>query len=374
MAAASTLWGLPVSITMHTMEDGTDGSSAFTQILSPKKRADPSSQTYAQNGSFTSNSPASIGERTLMHLMNLLEQRHGSNRDSMASAADSGTRAPSMAETIQMNEFAAELMILECLGIILHPSNIEDFEGPWPAFPDSVICSQKAIAATLKKVALVHELRKAKLLDSVSDSDANDRELFDQRSPEHELVLLPELKSMLEKVDLFELSRNKKSSKALHRYVQSARWNIDNLEMRSRSQSESQEQAHNSTRNSALKSSGKLSLVFRILHKFVSEISLFLDDLNDHGGSLISGAADGSISGGAPTLNTLFQPGRAREGDVKLFDHIFLCRDKMDHPTNSIPNNAKLLQAISSKRRHQTGTAWRVNFFLRLLEVKNRID
>jgi hypothetical protein len=323
VAASSLLWSLPLSLNLPTTKGKGDaaGGSAITQILTPKKERDSSAQMHnALEAAPSSLSPAQIGERTLLHLMKLLEQRHSSNRNSVASAADSGTRAPSMAETIQMNEYATELMILECLAILLHSSNIEDFEGPWPSYPDSVMCSQKAIAATLKKILLKHELKRARLSDNSS-------------SKQHELVLLPEVKIMLEKVDLFELSHNKKSSTALHRYVNSARWDIDGLDKRSRSPPSAQQAAALAagfdSQTSTQDQQDGLGVVFRVLHKFVSEVSMLIDDLNDHGASSMSGAADGSLSGGAPTKGIQFRPGPALDTESKPFDHIYLCCDAM---------------------------------------------
>ena len=314
VAASETLWKLPVN--HKEISEYMQGESSIAKILSPKKRSRKSKDSEISSVTTQSQSHAEIGERTMLSLLEILDQRHGNNRLSVASAADSGTKAPSMAETIQMNEYSIEIMVLECLGIILHPSNLEDFEGPWPAYPESVNLAQKAIIATLKKILLTHQLQKL-----TDNSDTGHK--LNAKSAD-DLVLLPEIKRQLQQVDLFQLSRNKKSSSALHRYSSSAKW------IQFHKHYKDIPSSYLSHSSSSASDSKKPCDVFILLHKFIGEVSAFLNDIND----MNSKVSHARLRGGAPSASKIFQPGPSYNDDA-TFDHIYVCRDKQLSNENS---------------------------------------
>ena len=238
--------------------------------------------------------------------------------------ADSGTKAPSMEETIRRDEYASELMVLETLSIILY-GRVE-FDGPWPGYPESAEKSQRTVYATLRKMELEKKLHRAK---KSSVGGGGERR---GRGGEGGTVYLRGLVSMLRDVNLFELARNGRSVRALRRYVDSGRWNEKKKreeERRVAAVAASSMTGASSTATSEKPTPRLLSPLFVMLREYVEQVSGFLDDLIDYESNSSAGVGvSKKIRDGGPPAEGATLEERSYLSDSNIpFDHVFVLCD-----------------------------------------------
>ena len=169
--------------------------------------------------------------------------------------------------------------------------------------------------------------------------------------------LLPMLVEKLLTIDLYALARNQKSTKALRTYIASSRWTRERknasplhdtkIEI---TMTDPENTSSSSTIQNIPKQQHVVSAIFYQLRTYIEQVSAFLNDLNDFGASKISGASDGSRSGGAPSIFSCFK-NKSYLKDANIpFDHIYVLQDCNETSSTSNLTRRNNLHSVTTPK------------------------